>query len=192
MFRAKQHAFISSERLLLRPFSFSDIPAITQLANDPVIAENTLNIPSPYDEDDARVWLELQQQLAQCYDSYAWAISLRSSGTLIGAISLTATEDNQAETGYWIGKLYRNQGYCSEALQALLENAQRIYQLTAVSAVHLVSNPASGKVMQHVGMKKIAEEMRHNSQDLRVPMAIYRIDFNPLSTLPAVAKDLTQ
>lgn len=70
MFVLKQQVQITSPRLLLRPFVTSDIPTIAMLANDRDIADNTLNIPYPYSEDDARLWLELQAQQTQCGDSH--------------------------------------------------------------------------------------------------------------------------
>jgi RimJ/RimL family protein N-acetyltransferase len=173
MFVLKQQVQITSPRLLLRPFVTSDIPTIALLANDRDIADNTLNIPYPYSEDDARLWLELQAQQTQCGDSHTWAITLKDSGVLVGAISLTLLQAQQAETGYWIGREFRNLGYCSEALQALIRVAADTYHLTSISAVHLRSNPASGRVMHHAGMQHIAADLRPDSQGKRVPVEIY-------------------
>ncbi|MFQ6370552.1 GNAT family N-acetyltransferase [Shewanella sp. YIC-542] len=183
MFMVKQQPRISSQRLLLRPFEHSDITTVAYLANDREIADNTLNIPYPYGQEDARIWLELLSQLAQCGDSYSWAITLRDDQRLIGAISLTSLGHQQAETGYWIGQAYRRQGYCSEALQALLSTAASTYRLQTVSAVHLRSNPASGHVMRRAGMHHVAEERRPDSQGNSVPVDIYRITLPQASSL---------
>ncbi|MCL1074975.1 GNAT family N-acetyltransferase [Shewanella dokdonensis] len=176
MFTLKQQVPIISPRLLLRSFVTSDIATIAMLANDREIADNTLNIPYPYSEDDARLWLELQAQQTQCGDSYSWAITLQDTGALIGAISLTLLQEQQAETGYWIGREFRNQGYCSEALQALIRVAAETYHLTSISAVHLRSNPASGCVMRHAGMHHLTEEQRPDSQGNWVPVEIYSLE----------------
>ena len=43
-------------RLLLRAFAPADVPHLVALAGNYEVAKNTLNIPHPYDEEDARRW----------------------------------------------------------------------------------------------------------------------------------------
>lgn len=60
----------------------------------------------------------------------------------------------RAEMGYWIGKPCWNRGYCSEAAEALLKYGFETLGLNRIFAHHMSSNPASGKVMQKIGMKR--------------------------------------
>ena len=46
----------------------------------------------------------------------------------------------------------RNQGYATEAAQAVLEYGFRKLGLHRVQARHFTKNPASGRVMQKIGM----------------------------------------
>ena len=76
---------------------------------------------------------------------------LDSSGT--GCVSLGVNKQNHwAELGYWIGKPYWSKGYCTEAAGALLDYGFKVLELNRIQARHLVSNPASGRVMQKLGM----------------------------------------
>jgi RimJ/RimL family protein N-acetyltransferase len=57
------------------------------------------------------------------------------------------------ELGYWIGKPYWNQGYCTEAAKAVLRYVFSALELNRVGAIHFTRNPASGRVMQKIGMR---------------------------------------
>ena len=54
--------------------------------------------------------------------------------------------------GYWIGKPYWG-GYATEAAAALLDLAFGPLGLHRVEATHLTRNPASGRVMEKLGMR---------------------------------------
>ena len=57
-----------------------------------------------------------------------------------------------AEMGYWIGKPYWNQGYGTEAAGGILQYAFEQLDLNRVYAAHFRRNPASGRIMQKIGM----------------------------------------
>lgn len=54
--------------------------------------------------------------------------------------------------GYWVGESYWKKGYCTEAAKALIEFAFSRLGIVKVTAEHLSSNPASGRVMEKIGM----------------------------------------
>src|SRR4029077_20513221 len=83
-----------------------------------------------------------------------FAIVLKHGGEHIGAIGhgLNLAQEN-AELGYWIGKPYWGCGYCTEAGHAVLRYAFNELRLHRVHARHLSHNPASGRVMQKLGMR---------------------------------------
>ena len=60
---------------------------------------------------------------------------------------------NHAEIGYWLGKPYWGKGYATEAGQALLGYGFETLNLYRIHASHFVGNPASGRVMQKLGMR---------------------------------------
>ncbi len=144
---------LTTPRLILRGFRSADIPAIVHLLQDPAIARTTLHIPYPYTEEDARTWLRIQQdQLAQGW-GYTFAITQRASGQLIGAIDIRLTMPHRrAEIGYWIGTPYWGQGYATEAARAVLRFGFEDLHLNRIAATHMVGNPASGRVMEKLGM----------------------------------------
>src|SRR5204862_7847414 len=64
------------------------------------------------------------------------------------------SEHGQAEMGFWIAVDCWGRGYATEAAQALLEFGFGILQLNRIYAHHMLRNPASGRVLEKVGMKK--------------------------------------
>ena len=149
----KQIPIIETERLVLRPFTLDDAPEVQRLAGEREISSTTL-IPHPYEDGMAEKWIGVHQENFKRGENIWWAITCREEGFLIGAISLTIVEKHEkGELVFWIGKSYWNNGYCTEAVQAIIRFGSEVMQLNNVFATHLPRNPASGRVMQKSGMK---------------------------------------
>lgn len=145
---------LATERLNLRPLAASDVPDVELLAGDREIAATTLNIPYPYPEGAAERWIASSHERFQNDEGVTFAITLRETGAFMGAISLNFRHDAEnAEIGYWIGKPFWNQGYTTEAARAILAYGFQTLHLNRMFARHLVRNPASGRVMQKIGMQ---------------------------------------
>ena len=144
---------LTSDRLLLRPFTLADAPVVQRLAGDRDIASTTLNIPHPYEDGMAETWIGGHQERFDKGELASFAVVLRD-GTLIGAIGLHIDQQHErAELGYWIGKPYWGQGYCTEAGRAVVHYGLETLGLNRIQARHLARNPASGRVMQKIGMR---------------------------------------
>ncbi len=126
-----------------------------RLAGDPAIADTTLNIPHPYPDGAAESWISTHQERWQSGRGVICAITLRSTGELVGAISVLgiSPQNSHGEMGYWIGKSYWGNGYCTEAARALIRFSFETMSLHRVFAHHLARNPASGRVMVKAGMR---------------------------------------
>lgn len=149
---------LATERLLLRPFRPEDAGQVQKFAGDQRIAEMTSNIPHPYPDGAAENWIA-GQHISWCNGTQAsFAITLRHCEQLIGAVSLVEISNATAEIGYWIGVPYWNQGYCTEAVDALIGFAITSLELTCLRAHHLTHNPASGKVLKKAGMRKVGQK----------------------------------
>ena len=140
---------------MLRPFTLADAADVQRLAGDPAIADTTLNIPHPYPDGAAKSWISTHQERWQSGLGVICAITLRSTGELVGAISVlgVSQQNSHGEMGYWIGKPYWGNGYCSEAARALIQFCFETLGLHRVFAHHLARNPASGRVMIKAGMR---------------------------------------
>jgi ribosomal-protein-alanine N-acetyltransferase len=144
---------IHTERLVLRPFNYTDAPRVKALAGDRRIYETTLLVPHPYEDGMAGTWIATHQ--ARFYEGRGavFAICLQRDDLLIGAIELQRVGSyNRAELGYWIGTEYWNRGYCTEAAKAILDFGFKVLWCHKISASHFVGNPGSGRVMEKIGM----------------------------------------
>src|SRR5271166_1018053 len=145
---------IHTERLVLRPFNFTDAPRVKALAGDRRIYETTLLVPHPYEDGMAGAWIATHQVCFYEGRGAIFAICLRRGDLLIGAIELQRVGSyNRAELGYWIGTKYWNRGYCTEAAKAILEYGFNVFWCHKISATHFIGNTASGRVMEKIGMK---------------------------------------
>lgn len=144
---------LQTQRLILRPFTLQDVPVVTKLAGEKEIAAKTLFIPHPYEEKDAQEWISTNVNIFQANKAVVFAIVINANKQLCGAIGLGIDRENeQAEMGYWIGKPYWSQGYCTEAARAILQYGFTALKLHRICADHFKSNPASGRVMKKIGM----------------------------------------
>jgi ribosomal-protein-alanine N-acetyltransferase len=153
---------LETERLILRPFDLSDAPMVQLLAGDEAIASTTLIIPHPYEDGLAEEWIRTHPEAFEKGKFINFAIVLKVSGELIGAIGLTLNQEHvHAELGYWIGKPYWNQGYCTEAAREVIRYGFESLSLNRIHAMHLSQNPASGKVMRKIGMRYEGARRQH-------------------------------
>jgi RimJ/RimL family protein N-acetyltransferase len=149
----KERPSIETERMLLRPFKLSDANDVQRLAGDRAVADTTLNIPHPYKDGMAEEWISTHQPKFEAGELLNFAILLRTSSELVGAIALRiVARFERAELGYWIGRPYWNNGYCTEAGRAVLQHGFCVLKLNRIHASHIKRNPASGRVMQKLGM----------------------------------------
>jgi RimJ/RimL family protein N-acetyltransferase len=145
---------LTTKRLTLRAFTLEDAPAVQSLAGNPAVAATTLNIPHPYADGMAEEWIASHVPNWETKQCLTLAITSKAHG-LVGAISLKLDMTHRrADMGYWIGVPFWNQGFATEAAAAVLEYGFTELGLHRIYAHHFASNPASGRVMQKLGMKK--------------------------------------
>lgn len=152
--RKPAHYHGQSGRLKFRPFALTDGLPFSELASHPEVQKTDLCF-------DGQISVEQAQDIMQCYQ-LAWddqsalffAIRLRTNDRLIGSISLMMTPAyNRAELGFWIGRPYWSHGYGTEAARAIIGFGFDELNLRRIHAQHLSNNPASGQIMQKIGMK---------------------------------------
>jgi len=148
----KKQPTLETKRLRLRRFTLADAADVQRLAGDRDVA-STMMIPHPYEVGMAEHWVSTHLEGFNRGELATFAITLRESAVLVGAISLTIRrKHSRGELGYWIGKPYWNRGYCTEAAKAILQFGFVELGLNRIHASHFTRNPASGRVMQKIGM----------------------------------------
>jgi ribosomal-protein-alanine N-acetyltransferase len=145
----------TTERLTLRPFVGDDAFDVERLAGVREVADTTLNIPHPYPHGGAAEWIRLHAPAWIDGTSATFAIVGQKTGALVGAVSLIIKrEHHRAELGYWIAVDCWNRGYATEASRRIIDFGFEDLRLHRIEAHHFLRNPASGRVMEKLGMKQ--------------------------------------
>jgi ribosomal-protein-alanine N-acetyltransferase len=151
-----QQPILETERLLLRPLTPDDAATVARLAGSREIAHTTISIPHPYSEDQAREWIGAHTGQSATGKEIVFGVVTREDVQLIGAVGLREidTEHSQAELGFWIAVQAWGKGYATEATRQVIRYAFEELKPNRVYAHHMVRNPASGKVLEKLGMKR--------------------------------------
>jgi len=150
---------LRTARLTLRAFTVDDAPDVQRLAGEYEVALNTLLIPHPYPDGAAEQWIATHE--SDFAGNRVHHFALDASGALVGAMGLVMKGDGLAEIGYWIGKPYWGQGYATEAAREVVRYGFEQCGLQRIFAAHFVRNPASGRVLQKLGMQHEGTLRRH-------------------------------
>ena len=148
--RVREQPTLTTERLQLRPLVVGDEGDIQRLAGVFEVAGTTANIPHPYPDGAAEAFVSMTTDGWRDDKSATWGVIV--DGRFIGCVGLVFTRTHaRASLGYWIAHGEWNRGYATEASRAILQwgfgdGFHRI------EATHLTRNPASGRVMQKLGM----------------------------------------
>lgn len=144
---------IETKRLVLRPFSPEDAHVVQELAGHKDIASTTLNIPHPYEDGMAEEWIATHEERYRKGEAVIFAIRLREGDRLMGSVGLEiSAKHGRAELGYWVAKPCWGMGYATEAAAAVVDYGFDALGLNRIFARHLTRNPASGRVIQKIGM----------------------------------------
>lgn len=143
---------IVTERLILRRWHESDAEALFALASDPDVGPHAGWSAHKSVEESLQVIRDIFT------NDCTWAIICKETEELIGCmgyyphgVSNIEIGKNDAEVGYWIGKPHWNNGYCTEALKAMMNYCQKELKFSTLWADFFIDNPASGRVMQKCG-----------------------------------------
>lgn len=173
----KEFPVIETERLILSQLKENDIPFIVEYLQHRIYSDLTSNIPYPYTENDAKLWLEMSTDAFENNTGYTFGIHNKKGG-FIGAIGIHDRDDDKAELGYWIGVPYWNKGYVTEAARAVVGFGLNTLNFNKIFATHFLHNPASGKIMEKIGMEKEAvlkQEVKKDGEYLDLAMySIFR------------------
>lgn len=153
---------LQTERLVLREFTLQDAPDVQRLAGAFEIARMTTLIPHPYEDGMAEEWIATHRLAYEAGEHVIFAVVSREEGTLLFSIGLSLNaRDNNGELGYWIGVPYWGKGYSTEAAQEMVRYGFEDLGLHRIHANHFGANPASGRVMQKVGMRYEGTRREH-------------------------------
>jgi RimJ/RimL family protein N-acetyltransferase len=153
--------------LALRPWRPQDVPAIVAACQDPEIPKWTL-VPSPYSDDDARLWLAAQSAARRGGRRVELAI-VDGDDRLLGSIAIARSVDGRAgEVGYWIAREARRRRVATRAVRLLSEWAFAELELERIELLAEPGNTASQRVAEAAGFTRERLLPAHRQQKGRM------------------------
>jgi [ribosomal protein S5]-alanine N-acetyltransferase len=150
---------LETERLLIRDFTEADFAAVYAYGSDPEVVRYMVFPPSTPEstrEHIARCMGLASEQPRRCYDM---GVVLKSTGQLIGGITLGVLEgsEDEAAFSYLLNRTVWGQGYATEALKAMVRFGFEQLALRRIADSCAVENSASARVMEKCGFRCISE-----------------------------------
>lgn len=144
---------LTTPRLILRPWTENDAPALYRHASNPTLGQAAGWPPHTSVEESLRII----RTVFSAPETYA--VVLKASGEPIGCCGLLFGPDSnigdlppgQAEVGYWLAEQYWGQGIIPEAVKALLAHAFTTLSLSKIWLSHFEGNNKSRRVAQKCG-----------------------------------------
>ena len=162
---------LETERLLLRRPTLADVKAITHLANDRRIAENTRRLPYPYLQDHA---VDFVRGIADQQRETAFLIE--SDYIPIGMVGVDWHQPERPELGYWLGVEYWGQGFATEAARAAIDFTFEEFDIEVMKSAARVANPASRNVLEKCGFQWSGVELhRFEALGSSTPVDCFRL-----------------
>ena len=151
----------STERLIVRPLTPADIPALSNTLQDPIAMAAYAHAFSDQEVTD---WLNNNLRRYQ-EDGYGlWALIRKSDGQFIGQCGLTNQNFNGqpvVEIGYLLQRDYWHQGYATEAAQGAKQYAFDTLRVPEVWSIIRDNNFASMNVAIRNGMLVRGVTVKH-------------------------------
>ncbi|MBD3252595.1 GNAT family N-acetyltransferase [Candidatus Pacearchaeota archaeon] len=142
---------IETKRLILRPLKKKDFPDLIENINNLNVSRFLVPISYPYTIKDAEYYLKQTEK----GDDFCFSIELKSEKKVIGGIGLHEQNFEPAkdvkELGYWIGEKYWRNGYCIEAIKALLNTVFNNLKIKKVLIPVFTENKASNNLAKKIG-----------------------------------------
>ncbi|MET9481404.1 GNAT family N-acetyltransferase [Streptomyces sp. NPDC006638] len=144
---------ISTERLVLRPFEPSDIPAHIEMMNDEMVTAWT-SVPHPYTREDAERWVHTIAPAERTGGrGIVFAVTEFLTQRLVGIVRLHHTNWRAlaTEAQYVTAPWARGEGYATESVLAVAQWLFRDQKFERIEVRTAADNTASQQVAQKIG-----------------------------------------
>jgi [ribosomal protein S5]-alanine N-acetyltransferase len=148
---------IITERLIIRDMQMDDLESIHRYASDFDHVKYMTWGPNTYEETRHFLVDAIDKNGKVPRKNYDLAITNKKDSNMIGGIGIYLNDEmDQAMIGWILHKDFWNQGYVTEAANALMDYAFNQLGLRRIYATCDAENIASFRVMEKLGMRKEA------------------------------------
>jgi [ribosomal protein S5]-alanine N-acetyltransferase len=156
---------LETPRLRLPLMAADDVDALLAIFADPKVMAAFHALP--FDREQMVHWVQRNLDHQTLHGYGLFSVFVKANGLLIGdcGLELMEVEATQvAELGYDFRSDYWNQGYATEAAQAVRDYAFEYLGLPRLISLIRVGNSPSRRVAEKVGMRWVDEITRHGQQ----------------------------
>ena len=145
---------LETDRLILRRWKPSDLPAFAEMNADPRVMEF---FPGTLTREESDAFVERVESHFENHGFGLFAAELKSTGELIGFIGLHASTFQAhftpcVEIGWRIAARFWNQGLATEGAQEVIRFAFERLKLDSLVSFTVPENIASRRLMEKLGM----------------------------------------
>ncbi|MEH2481503.1 RimJ/RimL family protein N-acetyltransferase [Nitrobacteraceae bacterium AZCC 2146] len=170
--RETRGCVLETERLSLRKPTLADVKAISRLANDRRIAENTRRLPYPYLQDHA---VQFVNSLGDANSETVFLIELDRQP--VGMVGVDWRAPETPELGYWLGVDHWGQGFATEAARAVIDFTFEEFDVEHLISGARVANPASRNILEKCGFQWSGVELhRFEAIGSSTPVDCFRLN----------------
>lgn len=148
--------FLETDRLVLRPFTEADVPALLALDNDPeVMRFINGGRPTTAESIRERTLPRLLHDHPSTGTRGFWAAEEKETGTFLGWFELRPVDDHDptvVELGYRLNRAAWGRGYATEGARALVRKGFTDLGAERVTANTMAVNAGSRRVMEKAGL----------------------------------------
>lgn len=177
---------IETERLILKPQTMQEQKRLWEILMIPEVNKVYLTTPAKF-RDKLKDWskqepfYEEKIKHANDNDVFEWSIFLKDTNECIGKIDYHeySKEDNDINdlsirgVGWYIDPKHQGKGYGTEAARHTLKYMFEEIEITKIITGAAIDNPASWKIMDRLGYKKLPETKLVTYTYLDDPVEIY-------------------
>jgi RimJ/RimL family protein N-acetyltransferase len=183
------HVYLETERLTLREFTEDDAERLFALDTDPdVMRYIGPFMPKSVDESRAKIRSWIEKYYSAGRGLGVWAAIEKSTGEFLGWFCLRPGSDwvfahlsgwgpDDLEMGYRLHKAAWGKGYATEASRAIVRKAFTELDAKRIVSSALLSNVASWRVMEKVGLKRVQQFPLPGYDSPDVTYALAREDY---------------
>jgi len=158
---------LTTERLLLRPFTLDDVEDVLEFTNDAEWARYQVNIPPvPYAREDAEKLVAMFSDPAKCeVEGILQIFAITLKGKVIGDIVINQRgvdrRNERTELAYSLSRQHWGKGLMTEAARTVMNWAFQTYSFNRMFAYCDPRNVRSRRVLEKLGMKREGQLRSH-------------------------------
>jgi RimJ/RimL family protein N-acetyltransferase len=162
---------LETPRLILRPVSLADAPAVQKHFNNwNIIQHLNASIPWPYPDDGAESFIRMCLPKIENGECYIWVLVPKAGpDEAIGIIDFGIGRDHgRGDRGFWLAESYWRQGLMTEAISAVNDFVFDVLKIEKFNVYNHATNHGSHRVKKKTGARFVGyKELPHHNGETK-------------------------